>query len=187
VRGSAPPELINAQISPEEGRILQVLLRMIQAKRVLEIGTLVGYSTLWLASALPDDGKVTSIEKSENFHILARANISQSSLNKKIELLCGDALDVIPTLGAQSLFDAIFIDAKKADYPAYLEKIYDYLKPNGVILADNTLRFGEHDLTTSDNPATASMHKFNMMLADENRFITTILPTNSGLTIAVKV
>ncbi len=179
----------NMQISAMEGKLLQLLLKMTGALKVLEIGTLVGYSSIWIARSLPEEGRLISIEKSEENYREARANILKAGLNNKVEIIQGDAALLLPGLGKYGPFDAAFIDANKTGYPLYLDLVYDLLRPGGLIIADNTLLF---DSVISPQPPQAdksmwlAMRKFNEMLADTTRFEAILIPTAEGLSIAIK-
>lgn len=171
------------QISPLEGKIIHVLLNMVKAKKVLEIGTLAGYSAIWIARALPKDGQLTCIEKSEENYKIALANLQNAVPDGKVKLINADAKELLPTLNEK--FDAVFIDADKTSYPFYLEQTYRLLNQGGLIIADNTLLFGKVYNKSSEEMVIA-MQEFNQKISDPDRFISIILPTNEGLTIAIK-
>lgn len=178
-------------IAPEEGRLIQILMKLINAKKVLEIGTLFGYSTLWLAEALSEDGEIYTIEKD-----ISRANTAinycrSSSLAHKINILQGDARDLLEKLLSLAPFDLMFIDADKRSYPIYLEFAEKIIRKGGVIVADNTLLFDavfkEGEKHPKVKPSTIqAMREFNLYLADKSKFDTILLPTEKGLTIAIK-
>lgn len=179
----------NMQVSPVEARLLQLLLKLSGAIKVLEIGTLVGYSAICIARSLPKDGRLLSLEKSEDNYLAAKANIIKAGLEDKIKIIHGDAIKLLPDLRKYALFDAVFIDANKTGYPMYLDLVYDLLRPGGLIIADNTLLF---DTVINPQPPKDSksmwraMRKFNEMLADTTRFEAIIIPTAEGLSIALK-
>lgn len=173
-------------IHSEEGKFLQFLIHAIQAKTVVEIGTLHGYSALWMAEALPEDGKIITIEKDE-----ARAKTAHDNTahNPKIRLMQGNALNILPTL--QGVFDMVFIDADKVNYLHYLDWAEKNIRKGGLIVGDNTLLF---DAVWKDEPiervrdtARAAMRAFNRRLADPEKYTGIMLPTHEGLTVAVKL
>jgi predicted O-methyltransferase YrrM len=183
------PKKFSIQLSPVEGKILYLLLKMIEAKKVLEIGTLGGYSSIWAARALPEGGELHTIEKSEQHFAMAQANIAGSDQVEKIKLYCGLALDVLPALADTAPFDAVFIDADKENYCNYLEFAYEYTRKGGLIVADNTFLF---DLVLEDIPPEKNvnlwhaMREFNIKVSDQNKYESIILPTYEGLTVALK-
>jgi predicted O-methyltransferase YrrM len=179
----------NMQLSPVEARLIQLLLKLSGAHTVLEIGTLVGYSSIWIARSLPEQGRLVSIEKSEEHYRKTKANILKAGLQNKVEILHGDAANLLPNLRGYGLFDAVFIDANKTGYPLYLDLVYDLLCPGGLIIADNTLLFDS--VIHSQPPKTSqsmwrAMRKFNEMLADTTRFEAILIPNEEGLSVAIK-
>jgi predicted O-methyltransferase YrrM len=172
-------------IHPEEGKLLQLLIRMNGVKNIVEIGTLAGYSALWMAEALPPDGRIITIEKDETRAALARRNIAHEP---RIELVTGDALQVLQQL--KGPFDMVFIDADKINYTAYLDWAEVNVRQGGLIVGDNTFLF---DAVWKDGPvdrvretARAAMRDFNARLADAEKYHSILLPTEEGLTIAVR-
>lgn len=138
-------------VAPNQGKLLNLLAKMTGAKRILEIGTLGGYSTLWLARALPDGGKVITLEYEPNHAEIAAQNIRRAGLEHKVTLRVGAALDTLPTLADAAPFDMIFIDADKRNNPAYLEWAIRYSRPGTLIIGDNVVRNGHvADGDTSD-------------------------------------
>lgn len=123
------------QVSPENGKFLQILIKMIGAKRVLEIGTLTGYSAVWMARGLPKNGKLVTLEVNKDHAKAARSNFKKAGLTDKIDLILGDALKSLDKLSKQK-FDFAFIDAEKVHYPAYLEKVLKMMNRGGIITAD---------------------------------------------------
>ncbi|AXU94630.1 O-methyltransferase [Erwinia persicina] len=138
-------------VAPNQGKLLNLLAKMTGAKRILEIGTLGGYSTLWLARALPDGGKVITLEYEPHHAEIAAQNIRRAGLEHKVTLRVGAALDTLPTLADAAPFDMIFIDADKRNNPAYLEWAIRYSRPGTLIIGDNVVRNGHvADGDTSD-------------------------------------
>ncbi len=180
----------NDQISlePEEGRLLQILIRLSGVKKIVEIGTLGGCSALWMAEALPEDGTVVTIEKDPARAEKAKKN---TAANKKIFVIEGDALRMLDTIAQQAPFDMVFIDADKLNYLHYLEWVEKNIRKGGLIVADNTLLFGA---AWDDAPhprvretARQAIRAFNLRLADPSRYLSILLPTEQGMTIAQKL
>lgn len=173
-------------IYPEEGKFLQFLIRLSGAKRVVEIGTLAGYSTLWMADALPAGGHIDTIEKDPERADLAAHNLAGHS---NITLHRGDALAVLSTL--QGPFDMVFIDADKLNYAKYLDWAEQNVRKGGIVAGDNTFLF---DAVWKDEPvdrvrdtARQAMRDFNKRLADSARYHGIMLPTAEGFTAAIKL
>jgi len=138
-------------VAPNQGKLLNLLAKMVGAKRILEIGTLGGYSTLWLARALPDDGNVITLEYEAHHAEIAAQNIRRAGLESKVTIRVGAALDTLPTLADAAPFDMIFIDADKRNNPAYLEWAIQYSRSGTLIIGDNVVRNGRvADGDTSD-------------------------------------
>ncbi len=175
------------QIAPYEGHLLQWLVRISGAARILEIGSFMGTSTLWMASALPAHGHLTSLEFDAEHAALARAHVAASPYAACVDIVHADAHAWIAATPATPQFDLAFIDAEKKGYADYLDAMLPRLTKNGWIIGDNTLLFGalagEHPDAASD-AAKASMQRFNATLADASRFESVLLPTAEGLTVA---
>ena len=172
-------------ISAEQGRVLQVLLRAVGARRVLEIGTLGGYSALWMARALPSDGRLLSLEIDPDRAEFAREFARRAGLESLIEVRVGDAAEVLPSLDAEEPFDAVFIDADKERYPAYLEQALRLLRPGGLVIGDNALWRGRVLDEEPEEESTRAIQAFNRSLADDPRLTATILPIRDGMAVAV--
>ncbi len=172
-------------ILPEEGKLLQLLIKLAGVKTVVEVGTLAGSSALWMAKALPDGGHVQTIEKDPTRASLARKNIG---LHPKITLHEGDARAVLAAL--QGPFDMIFIDADKLHYADYLDWAEKNIRMGGLIVGDNTLLFdavwNDAEIERVRPAARAAMRAFNQRLADPAKYTSILLPTDEGLTIAIK-
>ena len=177
-------------ISPEDAKFLRVLLKLAGAKNGVELGSLAGYSTIWLARALPADGKLYSIERSQNRYDMTKASLEMSDVNNKVDLIFGDAEEKLKELSAHGPFDFIFIDANKSGYLNYLDWADGNLKSGGLIIADNTMLFDE---VYKEKPVKASktahqvMKDFNIRLANESKYETIMLPTDDGMTISIKL
>ena len=175
------------QISAYEGHLLQWLVRISGAKNILEIGTFMGTSTLWMAGALPENGMIMTLESSEEYAALARQHFEASPLVDRIEMATGPALDWFKTRPAVPQFDLVFIDADKNNYANYLEEVLPRMNKRGWIVGDNTLLFGALSGEKPDAASAAAkeaMTKFNATLADPARFESVLLPTVEGMTVA---
>lgn len=187
VRAAGEARRPGMQVSPLEGHLLQFLLRMSGAAKVLEIGTFMGYSTLWMAGGLPADGRITALEFDAGYAAQAREHVEASPYAKQIDIINGDAHAWIAALPHAPQFDLVFIDAEKKGYADYLEAVLPRLNPRGWIIGDNTLLFGAlsgENPEASSKAAMAAMTKFNATLADASRFESVLLPTAEGLTVA---
>jgi predicted O-methyltransferase YrrM len=171
-------------VSPEEGKLLYVLLLAIQAKRVLEIGSLGGYSGVWLARALPPGGELTTIEKDPKHARIAQEAFDMAKLHGRVQLIQGSALEVLPTLTAG--FDAVFIDADKEPLPLYFVWAMKLLRRGGLLLCDNAFFHGAA-LDPNDHSANAvGVQKFNELASRDPRLVATIIPVRDGLVVGVK-
>jgi predicted O-methyltransferase YrrM len=171
------------QVSPYEAHLLAWLVTISGAKRILEVGTFMGYSALYMASALPKDGSIITLEKSDENANIAAQHVAQE---KRIEVVCTDALAWIKNYAGET-FDLIFLDAEKRHYPNYLEAVLPYLSPNAWILADNSLLWGAvsgEAPKAASKEATEAMRRFNALLADKTKFDGVLLTTPEGLTVA---
>jgi len=171
-------------ISADEGRLLQVLLTSISARRVLEVGTLGGYSAIWIARALPPDGTVVSIEIDPMHADFAGRYFQRAGLSDRIEIRLGKALEVLPALDGQT-FDAMFIDADKEPLPTYFEWGLRLVRPGGLIVADNALWGGRVFDAESDDEKTRAVREFNRRMANDPRVLGIIVPTHDGVAVAV--
>ena len=181
---------IPIHIGAEEGRLLQVLIATHGAKTIVEIGTLAGYSALWMARGLPEGGHVYTINKDPVHIALARGFFDRSEVGDRITMLEGDAQKMLLTLESKAPFDMVFIDADKISYNDYLDWAEKNVRTGGLIIADNTFL---HDTIYNDTapediaPTTwNAMRRFNERLADPKRYCSTIIPTVEGLSIAIK-
>lgn len=171
-------------ISPDMGRLLQVLLSAIGARRVLEVGTLGGYSAIWIARALPEEGQLLSIELEPVHAAFARRFLERAGLADRVEIRVGRALEILPALDGER-FDAVFLDADKEPLPTYLEWALRLVRPGGLIIADNALWGGRVLDERSDDPATLAVREFNKRLAEHPRITGIVVPTHDGVAIGV--
>jgi predicted O-methyltransferase YrrM len=171
LEASAAAGLPAIDVAPNQGKLLSLLARMQGARKILEIGTLGGYSTIWLARALPADGRVISLEASVRHAEVARANVARAGLAKVVEVRVGKALDSLPRLAAerQGPFDLIFIDADKGNNPGYFEWSMKLARPGSVIIADNVVRDGAVIDATSRDADIRGIRQFNEMVAADSR------------------
>ncbi|HCM9618700.1 TPA: O-methyltransferase [Enterobacter cloacae subsp. cloacae] len=164
-------------VAANQGQLLALFVRMTQARRVLEIGTLGAYSSIWMARALPPDGKLITLEADSTHARVARQNIQLAGLNQRIELIEGPALTSLENFGGVPPFDLIFIDADKPNNPGYLEWALHYSRPGTVIIGDNVVRDGEVINGQSDDARVQGVRRFIEMMGDNPRLTTTALQT----------
>lgn len=169
------------QVSPNEGRFLEVLLRAVGARKVVEVGTLAGFSALYLARALPGDGRLWTLEVSSHHAAVAREVLDGAGLAGRATVLEGRALDLLPTLEGHAPFDVVFLDADKENYLAYGRWAAANLRPGGLLLADNAFYFGR---LLEDSPQAASVRAFHQEAA--RAFDTACLPTPDGLLMGLR-
>lgn len=172
-------------VSPEEGRILQVWLRAVGAARVVEVGTLAGYSAIWIARALPSTGRLITIERQPDYAEAARGLLERGGFANRVEVRVGPALDVLGTLTGEASFDALFIDADKANYPRYLEWGLRHVRPGGLLLADNAYWSGRILEPDAGDADVRGIREYNRRVADEPRLLSVILPVRDGLAVSV--
>lgn len=171
-------------VSADEGRLLQVLLTAIRARRVLEVGTLGGYSAIWMARALPEGGELLTIEIEPQHAEFARRYIERAGLADRVDIRIGRALDVLPSLDGER-FDAVFIDADKEPMPNYFEWALRLLRPGGLLIADNTLWGGKVYDDAEQDEKTTAVREFNRRMATDPRILSILVPTHDGVAIGV--
>ena len=181
----AAADLPPINISPEEGKLLYLLLRLIEATTVLELGSLGGYSGVWLARALPPHGRLTTIEKDPRHAAIARQAFNEAGLSPRVRLIEGAALDVLPTLSPG--FDAVFIDADKEPLPRYFEWAMRLLRRGGLLLCDNAFFHGAALDEEDRSPGAEGVRAFNRLAAGDARLVATAVPVRDGLVIGLKV
>jgi len=179
-------------VSPPQGKLLHLLALSHGARSILEIGTLGGYSTIWLARALPTDGRLVTLEYEPKHAEVARANFVRAGVADRIELRVGAALEILPRLAAEKRgpFDFIFIDADKENYPGYWEWALKLSRPGTMILADNVVRNGEVVDPNSMDPRVQAVRRLHELIAAEPRVSATTIQTvgskgYDGFTLAV--
>ena len=168
-----------------QGRLLKMLVGMIKPKLVLEVGTFTGYATLCISEGLGDDGMVHTVEIDDELEDFITKEFEKSPFGNRIRLHIGDALRLVPEL--ELMFDMIFLDGEKREYPDYYTVLLDYLKPGGYMIADNTLWDGHVvDSDYDSDPQTVAVRKFNDMVAADTRVEVAMIPIRDGLTIIRK-
>lgn len=178
------PRMISGHL---QGRVLSMLSHMIQPQNILEVGTYTGYSALCLAEGMQKDGILYTIDINEELEELVRNYFAQSSYNDQIEHLVGNAIDIIPEL--DEIFDLVFIDADKLNYPRYFELTIDKIRPGGFIIADNVLWSGKvlgKNRKKLDKD-TEAIVKFNQMVHEDNRVENVLFPIRDGLMVLRKL
>jgi len=194
LQASAEASLRPINVSPNQGKFLQLLARAVGARRILEIGTLGGYSTIWLARALPAGGKLITLEAEPKHAEIARANIARAGLAGAVELRLGRAIDSLPQLAAEGCgpFDLIFIDADKPSYTDYFAWALKLSRLGTIIIGDNVVRKGAVMDASSEDPLVRGVRRFNEAVAAEPRVSATVMQTvgskgYDGFTIALVV
>ncbi|MDN3309776.1 O-methyltransferase [Microbacterium oryzae] len=185
-------ELRPIEVAPVAGKLLHLLVRISRARRVLEIGTLAGYSAIWMARALPEGGRLISIEAEPDNAALARRNVDAAEVGDRVEILEGRAADVLPTLDEGEPFDLVFIDADKESNTVYLDWAARLAPVGAVIVVDNVVRDGRVADLGDEDAQIAGVRAGLEMLRDDPRFDATALQTVGvkgwdGVAIAVRV
>jgi predicted O-methyltransferase YrrM len=185
---TATMEMARMQISPEQGQFMAFLLRLTGAKRYLEVGTFTGYSALVSALAMPEDATIIALDINQEWTAVAQRYWEQAGVAGRIELMLGSAAETMSRLirDGEEAFDAIFVDADKTGYPAYIQYGYELLRPGGFLMLDNVLWDGAVADPAIDDEDTVALRRVNeAMLADE-RFDISLVPIGDGLTLARK-
>lgn len=176
-------------VMPEEGQLLALLVGLVNAERILEIGTFTGYSTLCMARALPDNGRLVSCEISGKWPAIAGPYWERAGVARRIDVRVGDATETLAKLiseqGAES-FDFVFIDADKANYPKYYEDAITLLRPGGLVAIDNTLFLGRVIDPSAQDPGTIAIRELNTALHNDDRIDISLLTMADGITLARK-
>jgi caffeoyl-CoA O-methyltransferase len=181
----AREDLPDIFISPEEARIIQVLLRAIGARRVLEVGTLGGYSGVWIARALPRNGTLITIERLPERAAIARGAFRDAGLRDRVEVVEGEALAAMRA--REPGFDAVFLDADKAPLPDYFGEAVRLLRVGGLLLCDNTLCKGRVTDRSDREADVEGVREYNRLAAHDGRLVSALIPVRDGLTVSVKV
>jgi predicted O-methyltransferase YrrM len=169
--------LPDIQVAPNQGKLLQLLALAVRAQRVLEIGTLAGYSTIWLARALSKGGRVVTLEADPKHAAVARENIERAGLAGTVEVVLGPALETLPTLQPKPPFDLVFIDADKSSSAAYFEHALRLSRPGSLIVVDNVVRSGRVVDANSGDASVEGVRRLVELVASEPRVSATALQT----------
>ncbi|MEX0787596.1 MAG: O-methyltransferase [Anaerolineales bacterium] len=183
---SAARGLPPISVKPEEGRFLQFLAAASGASHALEIGTLGGYSGTWICRGLPAHGKLITLEKESEHAVHAREHFALADLTDRVEVRVGDAHEILDTIGGESLFGFIFIDAEKAGYPAYLDWALPHLAPGGIVAAHNAYRRGSVIDPADPETDALALRRFNLQLAAAPGLISSIFPAGDGTAFGIK-
>jgi len=179
--------LPSISIKPEEGRFLQFLVRACGAKKAVEIGSLGGYSGIWIGRGLLPGGKLYTLDKDSKHAEVAREHFAAAGLQDVIEILIGDAHRSLLEIKELGPFDFVFIDAEKPGYPAYFDWAIENTREGGIIAAHNAFRKGTVVGIGQDDDHSELMRQFNQQIANEKRLISTIYPAGDGTLISVKI
>jgi predicted O-methyltransferase YrrM len=167
------------QVSPPQGKLLNLFARSIGARTALEFGTLGGYSSIWIGRALGDGGRLTTLEADPAYAEVARENIAEAGLDELVELRVGPALETLPLLEQEGAgpFDLVFIDADKVNTPEYFAWSLDHTRPGGLIVADNVVRGGTLAEADSDDPTIMAQRRLHEWLAEQSLVSATTIQT----------
>ncbi len=177
------------QTAPEQGQFMALLVELIGARRTLEIGVFTGYSSLWVALALPPEGRIVACDVSEEWTAVARRYWLEAGVADKIDLRLAPALETLDGLlaaGEAASFDFAFIDAEKTEYIDYFERALGLLRPGGLLAVDNVLWNGAVADPAADDDDTNAIRAFNDKLRDDRRVTLSMVPVGDGLTLARK-
>ena len=178
---------VNMQIGPEQGQFMQMLVRLTNTRRAIEVGVFTGYSSLAVALAMPDDGYLLACDVSEEYTAIARRHWQAAGVAHKIELVLAPAretLDARLAAGEAGTYDFAFIDADKTGYLGYYERLMQLIRPGGLIVVDNTLWSGDVANPANRDPDTVALREFNDRLLADPRIDLSLLPLGDGLTLA---
>ncbi len=166
-----------------QGNLLSLLCRMMNAERILEVGTFTGYASIWMARTLTEKGLLTTIEKNDELEHRILNNFKKADVDKRTKLIIGDANQVVPTL--LDIFDVVFMDAAKGDYESMFEDVIKITRQGGLIIVDNVLWRGEVALPNRKKIAE-TLHRFNQKIMMDNRVSQVIIPLRDGLMVCIK-
>lgn len=179
--------LPDIHVGKMDGLHLEVLVRSMNAKKIVEIGTLAGFSGVCMARGLPADGRLYTFEYDPKHAQVARESFAKAGLSDRVEVIVGAAVETLPSIEKHGPFDLVFIDADKPSYPAYFDWAMRNLRQGGAMLADNTFALGEIATSQRNSPRVQALREFNERCANDPRLRSTILPTSDGLTFAVRI
>lgn len=177
------------QISPEQGQFMSLLVRLLGVTRALEVGTFTGYSSICIASAMPEHGRLVCCDSSAEWTQIAQQYWAQAGLEARIDFRLQPALDTLQQLldaGEAGCFDFVFIDADKQNYEAYYERSLELLRPGGLIAVDNTLWSGDVADPDNNDPGTRAIRRLNQRIMQDTRVFRSLVPIGDGLTLVHK-
>lgn len=179
VEASDAAGLPSIQVSAAQGKLLEIIARVQGAKRILEVGTLGGYSTIWMARALPADGRLVTIEIDPKHAEVAESNIQRAGLSQKVEVLVGNARDILPDVARRGKppFDLSFIDADKPSIPVYFDWALRMSRPGSLIIVDNVVREGAVIDAASEDASVQGVRRLNEIMAADPRITSTVIQT----------
>ena len=178
------------QIAPDQGQLMAMLIRLMHAKKVIEIGVFTGYSSLCIAMALPDDGHIVACDINKDYTDIAQRYWRIAGVADKIELILAPAIQTLDRLlaqGEQGTYDFVFIDADKPEYPDYYERALQLIRSGGLIVIDNVLWYGKPADPDEKDKDTQAIRKFNQKLYQDDRVMVSMLTIADGLTLAMKL
>ena len=181
LRSAKEAGLPEIQISPIQGKFLQLLAAMCNAKKILEIGALAGYSGIWLARALPEGGRLITLEVSPEHANVVRHSFEQAGVGTRTEVRVGKALELLPELKSEAPFDMVFIDADKPPYPQYLDWALQLTRPGSIIVADNCIR-GGRGFGQPEDEYSAGIVEYNRRVASDPRLVSLALAMDDDFT-----
>ncbi|MDR7280765.1 O-methyltransferase [Catenuloplanes atrovinosus] len=181
-RATLGPDEVAMQVSPEQAGLLTMLTRLVGARTAVEVGTFTGLSSLAIARGLPEDGRLTCFDISEEYTSVARRYWERAGVDKKIELRIGPAAEGLRELPAEPHLDLVFIDADKVGYPTYWSELVPRMRPGGLLIIDNVLRHGR--VLDPRNDGDRAMVRFNDIVATDDRVDAIVLPLADGITLA---
>jgi predicted O-methyltransferase YrrM len=177
------------QIGPDQGQFMQLLVQLLNARKTLEVGVFTGYSALWVALGLPDDGRIIACDISEEYTSVGKRYWKEAGVDHKIDLRLGPALSTLDELVADNQsgsFDFAFIDADKSNYEAYYERALQLLRVRGLIAIDNTIWSGKVADAAAQDADTVAIRRLNEKLLHDERVTLSMLTVGDGLTLAIK-
>jgi caffeoyl-CoA O-methyltransferase len=177
--------LPNISVSPEAGKTLYLLAKMIKAEKILEFGALAGYSGTWLARALPPDGQFITLEIDPQHAEVTRANYEAAGLGDRTEVRVGSARELMAEVAGEGPFDLVFIDADKGNYPTYLDFALAHTRPGGLIIADNANGNGQVHQSFPGSDGLQGIQTYNERVANHPRLVSNIIPVGGWLAVSL--
>ena len=187
---TASHKMAMMQIAPEQGQFISMLVQILQAKKIIEIGVFTGYSTLCMALSMPDDGHIVACDINEEYTDIAREFWVKAGVQSKIDLQLAPALETLDKLinaDQEGQFDFVFIDADKTEYQEYYERALKLLRKGGVIMVDNTLWYGKPADPAQNDKDTRAIREFNRNMYKDKRVSISLLPVADGITLVLKL